>query len=314
MVQWDAELSVRQQCELLELARSGLYYEPVATSAEDIALMRIIDETYTRWPFYGSRRMVLELRALGHDVNRKRVQRLMREMGLEGLAPGPSTSRPAPEHAKYPYLLRNLEISRPNHVWAVDITYIPMRHGYAYLVALLDWWSRMVLAWRLSNTMDVTFCVEALEEAVRQWGVPELHNSDQGAQFTAEAYLAVLRAHGVQISMDGVGRCKDNIFVERLWRSVKYEEVYLHAYDDVAEARAGLGRYFSFYNTRRPHQALGGRTPREAYLTARGSPTSARRTPQGHPQVGPQVAGLPPAPPLGSRPAKQTSHIQLANL
>lgn len=264
MVEPDAELSVRRQCELLGINRSGLYYEPAATSTDELALMRRIDELHLEHPFYGSRKIAQALSNEGRATNRKCVQRLMRIMGLEAMAPKPNTSRSAPEHPTYPYLLRNLKITRINQVWATDITYIPLAQGFAYLVAIIDWHSRLVLAWRLSNTLDTSFCVEALQEALWRYGRPEIFNTDQGAQFTADAFTRVLRDAGVKISMDGKGRCLDNVFVERLWRSLKYEEVYLHAYASVHEARAGIGRYFKFYNGRRPHQALGYQTP-EAY-------------------------------------------------
>ena len=230
--------------------------------------MRRIDELYLEYPFYGSRRMAVELTRKGHAVNRKRIQRLMRIMGLEGLAPGPNTSRPHPEHIKYPYLLKGLSITRPNQVWATDITYIPLEHGFVYLVAIIDWYSRYVLSWRLSNTLDTTFCVDALEEALERWGTPEIFNTDQGAQFTATAFTDVLKNHGVKISMDGKGRCRDNIFSERLWRSLKYEEVYLKTYADQRDARRGIATYFTFFNTRRPHQGLDYSTPAALYLRA----------------------------------------------
>lgn len=266
MIVWDHdELSVRQQCHLLSLSRSGIYYEPVPETEENLMLMSIIDKVYLKLPFYGSRRMAVELREHGHDVNRKRMQRLMRLMGLEGLAPGPNTSRPAPEHAKYPYLLRSLLIYRANQVWATDITYIPMAHGFLYLVAVIDWFSRRVLAWRLSNTLESGFCVEAAADAARRWGKPEIFNMDQGAQFTSEDFLAPLRAQAIRISMDGKGRCIDNIFVERLWRSLKYEEVFLHAYADGAAAQNGIGTYLRFFNEKRPHMALKYRTPAAIY-------------------------------------------------
>jgi len=263
-----APLSIRRQCSLLSLNRSTAYYEPVPTPAEDLALMRLIDELYTARPIYGSRKMAERLRERGHEVNRKRVQRLMRIMGLEGMAPGPSTSRPHPEHKVYPYLLRGVEITRANQVWAADITYLPMARGFAYLVAIIDWYSRTVLAWRLSNTLDASFCLDALDEALRRWGAPDIFNTDQGAQFTADDFTGVLNAHGVQISMDGKGRCHDNIFVERLWRTVKYEEVYLHAYQDLVEAREHLRRYIAFYNNERPHQAHGSLPPAAAYYAS----------------------------------------------
>jgi putative transposase len=261
MVDREAPVSVRRQCELLRLGRSGLYYEPVADSSEDLALMRRIDELHLDYPFYGSRKLTVVLRAERHEINRKRVQRLMRQMGIESVAPKPDTSRPAPQHPVYPYLLRNLSISRADQVWAADITYIPMARGFGYLVAIIDWYSRRVLSWRLSNTLDTGFCVEALEEALARFGTPDIFNTDQGSQFTAEAFTSVLRAHGVRISMDGKGRCIDNIFIERLWRSLKHEHVYLRVYDDLAEARASIGQYFEFYNHERPHQALGYSTP-----------------------------------------------------
>jgi putative transposase len=265
MVNDEAPVSVRRQCELLRVGRSGLYYEPVPDSAEELALMRRLDELHMKWPFYGSRKLTLELRAEGHEINRKRVQRLMRQMGIESVAPKPDTSRPAPEHSVYPYLLKKLVITGPDHVWATDITYIPMARGFGYLVAIMDWYSRRVLSWRLSNTLDSSFCVEALQEALERFGAPKIFNSDQGAQFTAEAFTSVLLKRGVRISMDGKGRCLDNVFVERLWRSLKYEQVYLHVYDDLSEARASIGTYFDFYNHQRRHQALGYSTPDEFY-------------------------------------------------
>ena len=269
MIVSDDLMSVRRQCRLLGLHRWGVYYQPVPAAADDLELMRLIDEQYLRTPFYGSRQMTLWLREKqDRSINRKRVQRLMRLMGLEGIAPGPSTSRPHPEHKVYPYLLRGVEVTRANHVWATDITYVPMARGFAYLVAIIDWHSRMVLAWRLSNTLDTSFCVDALEEAIRHWGTPEIFNTDQGAQFTAKQWIDVLQKHDVKISMDGKGRCLDNVFVERLWRTVKYEEIYLHAYDDLVEARAHLRRYFGFYNDERPHTAHRGSPPSAAYYAS----------------------------------------------
>jgi putative transposase len=265
MIQVHKQLSLRRQCELLSVSRSGLYYEAIATSVDELALMRRIDEIHLKWPFYGSRKVSRVLRDEGRGANRKRVQRLMRLMAIEAMAPKPNTSRPAPEHPVYPYLLRNLNICRPNYVWAADITYIPLAHGFAYLVAIIDWYSRRVLSWRLSNTFDSSFCVEALEEALSRFGRPEIFNTDQGSQFTAEAFTSVLRKAGITISMDGRGRCIDNVFVERVWRSLKYEEVFLHAYDDLVEGRAGIGRYFDFYNLERPHQSLGYQTPDAFY-------------------------------------------------
>ena len=264
-----AQVSVRRQCELLGVSRSGLYYEPEPTDPEQLALMRRIDELHLKYPFYGSRKISDALRKEGLPANRKRVQRLMRLMGLEAMAPKPRTSEPRREHVTYPYLLRGLAICRANQVWATDITYIPMKDGFVYLVAIMDWYSRRVLSWRLSNTLDSNFCVDALEEALSRFGQPEIFNTDQGAQFTADAFTQPLRNRGIAISMDGKGRCLDNVFVERLWRSLKYEEVYLHAYGNVSEARAGIGRYFAFYNNERPHQALGYQTPGAFYRGAR---------------------------------------------
>jgi putative transposase len=257
--------SLRRQCVLLSLHRSGLAYRPVPADQDDLAVMREIDAIYLRWPFYGSRRMAVELRGRGHDVNRKRIQRLMRVMGIEAMAPGPNTSRPRKEDKKYPYLLRDLAVTRPNQVWATDITYIPLRHGFVYLVAIIDWFSRKVLSWRLSNTLDTSFCIEALDEALARFGRPEIFNSDQGCQFTAEDFAQRLLDAGVAISRDGKGRCLDNVFVERLWRSLKYEEVYLKGYDSIAEARREIGLYLAFFNEERPHQALGYRTPDEIF-------------------------------------------------
>ena len=265
LVEPNAPLSMRWQCELLGVNRSSLYYEPVEPDGEQLALMRRMDELHLKLPFFGSRMMTQILKAEGSAVNRKRVQRLMRLMGLESTAPKPNTSKPAPEHAVYPYLLRNLTVSRINQVWAADITYIPMARGFVYLVAVIDWYSRRVLAWRLSNTLETTFCVEAVNEAVARYGCPEIFNTDQGSQFTSEEFTSVLLALEIKISMDGKGRCIDNIFVERLWRSLKYEEVYLYAYDTVQMARAGIACYFDFFNDERPHKALGYQTPASFY-------------------------------------------------
>jgi putative transposase len=255
------DLSVRRQCALLNLARSGVYRPKPVIGAGDLALMRRIDELHLQLPFYGSRRMAFELNKEDRGVNRKRVQRLMRVMGIEALVPRPGTSKPAPGHKIYPYLLRGLAIAEPNHVWAADITYIPMARGFLYLVAIIDWASRAVLAWRLSNTIDSRFCVEALEEALERYGKPKIFNTDQGAQFTSAAFTDKLEKPGVAISMDGRGRFMDNIFIERLWRSIKYEEVHLKAYADGREARAGIGSWMTFYNFRRPHQAMNNQTP-----------------------------------------------------
>lgn len=227
--------------------------------------MKEIDRLYTRWPFFGSRKILVELRGAGHEINRKRVQRLMQVMGLQALVPGPHTSKPHPEHPIYPYLLGGIDVVRPNQAWAADITYIPLEHGWGYLVAVIDWHSRAVLSWRLSNTMTVDFCVEALEEALRHHGPPEIFNTDQGSQFTSPDFTGVLKREGITISMDGKGRATDNIFIERVWRSLKYEDVYLHDYRTLAEAHAGIGKWIRFYNVRRSHQALNGRTPMEVY-------------------------------------------------
>lgn len=265
MIKAQPNLSIRRQCKLLDIGRSGLYYEPVGRDPEELALMKRIDEIHLEHPFLGSRKVSHALRAEGRPVNRKATQRLMRLMGIESVAPKPNTSKPTPEHPTYPYLLRNLKICRPNQVWATDITYIPMAHGFAYLVAIIDWHSRFVLSWRLSNTMDTSFCLEALEEALERFGRPEIFNSDQGSQFTSDAFTGRLRAEGIAISMDGRGRCIDNVFVERLWRSLKYEEVFLHAYDDMREAKAGIDGYLGYFNCRRQHQALGYQTPESHY-------------------------------------------------
>ena len=258
-------LSIARQCALLGVARSSLYYRPREASGENPALMQAMDRQYLDTPFYGSRRMKVWLAREGIPVSRKRVQRLMRVMGLRATYRSPRTSRPAPEHRVYPYLLEKIRVTRPNQAWAADITYLPMARGFLYLVAIMDWHSRYVVAWRLSNTLEADFCVDALKEALGQ-GQPEVFNTDQGSQFTSLEFTQVLRDHGVKISIDGKGRYTDNIFVERLWRTVKYEEVYLKAYANAAEARKELGAYFRFYNNQRPHQALGYRTPAEVFF------------------------------------------------
>ena len=252
---------MRRQCELLSVNRSSLYYESVEPDTETLALMRQMDEIHLEHPFFGARMLTQTLKNKGHPVNRKRITRLMRLMDLQSVAPKPNTSKAAPAHPVYPYLLRNLKIRRVDQVWATDVTYIPMARGFAYLVAIMDLYSRLVLAWRVSNTLETTFCVEALSEAIERFGQPEIFNSDQGSQFTAEDFTKVLRARGIKISMDGKGRYIDNIFIERLWRSLKYEEVYLNPYDSVGESRDGIGRYLNFYNTERPHSSLGYQTP-----------------------------------------------------
>ena len=238
--------------------------------AEELVLLALIDAEYTRHPFYGSRKMVVHLGTRGHSVNRKRVQRLMGVLGLAGMAPGPNTSRPHPQHKVYPYLLRGVNVTRPNQVWSTDITYIRLARGFAYLVAVIDWYSRKVLSWRLSNTLDSGFCIDCLEQALRLYGIPEIFNTDQGCQFTSDAFTGVLTLHGVAISMDGRGRALDNIFVERLWRSVKHEDVYLKGYVNMPELQLGLTEYFEFYNIERPHQSLGNSTPSRSYHAATG--------------------------------------------
>jgi len=258
-------LSMRRQCELLRVNRSSLYYEALATDPEELLLLRRIDELHLKRPFYGSRKLALELRKEGHEINRKRVQRLMRVLDIVALAPQPNTSKPTPEHPVFPYLLRGMRIDRVNQVWAADITYIPMAHGFVYLVAIIDWYSRRVLAWQLSTTMETDFCVRALRQALSRYGQPDIFNTDQGAQFTASAFTDELLSHGIKVSMDGRGRYIDNIFVERLWRALKYEEVYLHAYGTVAEARAAISTYLDFYNDERFHQSLGNQTPTAFY-------------------------------------------------
>lgn len=260
----DTSLSVVRQCKLLVINRSGLYYQPVGIYGEDLTLMKLIDRQYLVTPFYGARRMAAWLKKEGHVINRKRIRRLMRIMGLSAIYRRPRTSKPAPNHRIYPYLLRDVEVTRPDQVWAADITYIPMARGFLYLVVIMDWYSRKVLSWRLSNTLDADFCAEALREALRQ-GRPEIFNTDQGAQFTSEPFIALLENAGVKISMDGRGSYSDNLFIERLWRTVKYEEIYLKAYLDGKEAKTSLGKYFHFYNSLRPHQSLGYQTPAEVY-------------------------------------------------
>ncbi len=255
---------MRRQCELLGVNRAGLYYEPVGESAENLMLMRLIDEEYTRHPFLGSRRLAVWLGERGQVVNRKRVARLMDLMGIEAVYPKPKLSQAGEGHRIYPYLLRGAKVERVNEVWSTDITYIRMAQGFLYLVAVMDWFSRFVLSWSLSLSMEMDFCLEALEGALRR-GRPEIFNSDQGSQFTSEKFTAKLEARKIAVSMDGRGRCFDNIFVERLWRSLKYEEVYLKDYASVAEARAGIAGYFQYYNHERPHQSLDYRTPAAIY-------------------------------------------------
>ena len=258
------QLSLVRQCTLLDISRGSVYYQPTPARTEDLELMALMDRQYLKTPFYGSRRMKVWLCGQGHPVGRGKVRRLMRAMGLEAIYRHPNTSKPAPEHRVYPYLLKGVDVNRVNQVWAADITYIPMAKGFLYLIAIMDWHSRYVLSWQLSNTMDVDFCVQALEEALCK-GQPEIFNTDQGSQFTSDAFTGALRDQGIQVSMDGKGRYLDNIFVERLWRSVKYEEVYLKAYQNGTEARKGIDAYLDFYNQERPHQALGYRTPGQVF-------------------------------------------------
>lgn len=265
MIDKENDLPVVRQCQLLGLSRSTVYYQRMPVSEDDLQLMRRIDEMHLKRPFYGSRRIRDWLQDEGHDINRKRVQRLMRQMGIMALYPKANTSRPGKGHKIYPYLLRGLAIDRPNQVWATDISYVPMAKGFVYVVAIMDWYSRKVLSWRVSNSMDTDFCVEALETAISRYGAPEIFNTDQGAQFTSEAFTGVLSAAGIKISMDGKGRWVDNVFVERLWRSLKYEEVYLKAYESVTEARQGIGVYFQFYNAERRHQSLNRKTPDQVH-------------------------------------------------
>lgn len=265
MVNRDHALPVNRQCQLLALSRSTYYYQRQGVTAEELELMRLIDECHLTHPYYGSRRIRDWLEDRDRQVNRKRVRRLMHQMGLVALYPKRNTSRRNQAHRVYPYLLRGLQIDRPNQVWAADVTYIPMSRGFLYLIAIIDWYSRKVLSWRLSNTMDTDFCVEALQDAFTYFGQPEIFNTDQGSQFTSEAFTSALQERGIRISMDGKGRWVDNVFVERLWRSLKYEEVYLKAYDSVAEARNSIGVYMTFFNTERRHQSLGRRTPDAVY-------------------------------------------------
>ena len=268
MINPEHGLSLTRQAELLQLSRASLYYEPVGTSQADLKLMRRIDELHLEWPFLGSRMLRDMLRLEGIVVGRRHVATLMRKMGIKALYRRSNTSRRHPRHTIYPYLLRKLVIDRPNQVWATDVTYIPMARGFVYLVAVMDWFSRKVLSWRISNSMTADFCVEALEEAITKYGAPEIFNTDQGSQFTASSFIQVLQKHRIQISMDGRGAWRDNVFVERLWKSVKYEEVYLHAYDSVAAAKEGIGKYLIFYNTRRPHTALDRTTPDTVYFNS----------------------------------------------
>lgn len=265
MVNKTHKLPLTHQCKLLEISRSSAYYQPLGTPQTELELSRLVDGIHTDKPFLGSRGIRDCLLDFDQVVNRKRIQRLMRKLGITAVAPQPSLSKPATGHTVYPYLLRNVEVTQPNQVWCSDITYIPMPKGHMYLVAVMDWFSRKLLSWRLSNTMDADFCVEALEEALANYGTPEIFNTDQGSQFTGEDFTGVLKQAGVKISMDGKGRWLDNVFIERVWRSLKYEEVYLKAYENVVEATEGIGKWIEYYNTERRHQALGRRTPNEVY-------------------------------------------------
>lgn len=279
-----ATLSLSAQCRLISLSRSSFYYAPVPETRETLALMAVIDATFLDCPWYGSRQMARHLKREGHGVGRRKVRRLMAKMGLSPIYQRPRTSDPHPEHRIYPYLLRDLEITRPNQVWCADITYLPMRRGFLYLVAIMDWATRKVLAWRVSNTMGAEFCVAALQEALARFGRPGIFNTDQGSQFTSAEFTGVLRDAEVRISMDGRGRWMDNVFIERLWRSCKYECVYLHAFETGSELRSGLTRWLSYYNGQRPHSALGGRTPDEAYGRTRPTP---------YPGLAPDMASMP---------------------
>ena len=261
----DKRLSLVRQCKLVGISRSTYYYRPGGESPLNLALMRLIDEQYLRTPWYGSRQMARHLRRQGYGVGRKRVRRLMRLMGLVSVAPKPNTSRKAPFHPVFPYLLRDLVIDRPNQAWCADVTYIPMAHGFLYLTAIMDWYSRKVLAWRLSTTQDTAFCVEALEEAIARYGCPEIFNTDQGSQYTSAAWIQLLKSHDIRISMDGKGNWMDNVFIERLWRSMKYECVYLNAFDHLRDAAKHIGNWMTYYNLQRPHSSLNDFTPHEVH-------------------------------------------------
>jgi len=275
MIDRDHGLPLTRQAKILNLSRSGLYYQPHPVSSVDLAIMRRMDELHLDYPFAGSRMLRDLLRSEGVEIGRQHVITLMKRLRIEAIYRRPNTSKPAPGHKIYPYLLRGMVIDRPNQVWAMDITYIAMARGFVYLAAVVDWATRRVLAWRLSISMEVDFCLEAVEEALAKYGRPEIFNTDQGSQFTSEAFTGLLRGNGIAISMDGKGAWRDNVFVERIWRSVKYEEVYLRAYDSVAEARASIGRYFEFYNAKRPHSSLDARTPDQAYFNPLPQPAAA---------------------------------------
>jgi putative transposase len=265
-------LSITRQCELSSVCRANVYAKRQAKAAkkEELELCCLIDEEYTRHPFYGSRRMVVYLKTQGYTVNRKRVRRLMSQMGIMGIAPGPNTSKKHPNHPVYPYLLRGMEITRPNQVWSMDITYVRLAKGFAYLTAIIDWYSRRVLSWRISQNMESVFCIDCLEDAIPLYGKPDIFNTDQGSQFTSHAFIQILESEKIKISMDGRGRALDNIFVERLWRTVKYEDIYLRDYSTLTDLTLGLAQYFSYYNSERPHQALDYQTPHQVYANAQG--------------------------------------------
>jgi putative transposase len=266
MIDPEHDLPIKQQAEVLGISRSTVYYEPRPISEEDLRLMRRLDELHLNYPFAGSRMLRGLLWQQGLKVGRRHIKTLMKRMGIEAIYRKPNTSKPAPGHRIYPYLLRGLAITRPNQVWAMDLTYIPMARGFIYLAAVVDWFSRRILAWKLSITMEASFCIEALDEALSRHGKPEIFNTDQGSQFTSEAFTGRLKEEGIRISMDGKGRWRDNVFVERVWKSVKYEEVYLHAYETVTEARTSIGKYLEFYNSIRPHSSLNGFTPDQVYF------------------------------------------------
>ena len=266
MIDPEHDLSIKRQAELLEISRSTAYYESRPTSPEDLWLMRRIDELHLNYPFAGSRMLRDLLWQQGFEVGRRHIKTLMRKMGIEAIYRKPNTSKPAPGHKIYPYLLRDMEVTQPNQVWAMDITYIPMARGFLYLAAVVDWFSRRVLAWRLSISLDTSFCIEAVEEALSKNEKPKIFNTDQGSQFTSNAFVGMLEKNAIKVSMDGKGRWRDNVFVERLWRSIKYEEVYLYAYETVKDARTSIGKYLEFYNSIRPHSSLNALTPDQVYF------------------------------------------------
>ena len=264
----NSRLSIVKQCSLLGVSRSSYYFQGKGESEKNLRLMRVIDETFMDYPWYGSRRMTLHLQHIGYGVNRKRVQRLMRKIGVVAIVPRPGTSKSHPQHKIYPYLLDGLEINRPNHVWCSDITYLPVSKGFMYLVAIMDWHTRKILSWKISNSLETDFCIQALKEAISIYGPPEIFNTDQGCQFTSDEFTGVLENHGIKISMDGKGRWKDNVFIERFWRSLKYECVYINEFPGGNALKKGLREWINYYNEFRPHTALNGKTPDEAYRDA----------------------------------------------